>query len=85
MVDPAQTDQMTIIDDDLLIEITLILQAVRQPAGGSQRRELASNLDLRIIANSFIQKTDHFRYADFRGVIGLGEGFGDYALTGTQE
>jgi hypothetical protein len=36
MVDPAQTDQMTIIDDDLLIAITLILHAVRQPAGSSQ-------------------------------------------------
>jgi hypothetical protein len=36
MVDPMQTDQMAIIDSDLLTGIALVLHAVRQPAGGPQ-------------------------------------------------
>jgi hypothetical protein len=34
MVDPVQRNQMAIIDDDMLTGITLVLHAVRQPAGG---------------------------------------------------
>jgi hypothetical protein len=36
MVDPVQTDQMAIIDEDLVTGINLVLHAVRQAAGGPQ-------------------------------------------------
>lgn len=36
IVDRIQTDQMVIIDEDLVTGITLVLHAVRQAAGGPQ-------------------------------------------------